>query len=262
MSSDRPPVPLLEFDPAREAFIEPPAWARHVEVPSACVVSWFSDAVARFVADHQGRMLFENRWEDGPHPLYAVEFEGLPLTIAAMPVGAPAAAGLLEQVIANGCRSIVACGGAGALKPELTLGHLVVLSSAIRDEGTSYHYLPPARTVEADPRAVEVLEATLAEHGVPFATGRTWTTDAYYRETPGRIASRRDEECLVVEMEAAALLAVAHFRGVPLVQVVYGGDDLSGVSWDHRDWTTQHDIRDNLVRLAAGAALRLDTTNN
>ena len=261
MSSERALIPLLEFDPTREAFIEPGAWNREVEAPSACVVSWFSDAVERFVAEHRGRVLFENVWEDGPHPLYGVEFQGRPLTVIAMPVGAPAAAGLLEQAIANGCRSFVACGGAGALRPELTPGHLVVLSSAVRDEGTSHHYLPPGRTVDADPRAVAVLEATLAEHGVPFATGRAWTTDAYYRETPGRIANRRDEECLVVDMEAAALLAVAQFRGAPLAQVVYGGDDLSGVSWDHRDWTARHDVRDNLLRLAAVAALRLNATS-
>ena len=92
---------------------------------------------------------------------------------------------------------------------------------------------------------------------VPFIAGRTWTTDAPYRETPGKIAARRQEGCLTVEMEAAALAAVASFRGVPLAQVLYGGDDLSGQSWDHRSWQSQAEVRDNLLDLAATAALRL-----
>lgn len=97
----------------------------------------------------------------------------------------------------------------------------------------------------------------LAEDGVPFVTGRTWTTDVPYRETPAKIAARRAEGCITVEMEAAALAAVARFRGVPLAQVLYGGDDLTGEVWDSRDWTTQSHTRDNLVRLAGTAALRL-----
>ena len=98
---------------------------------------------------------------------------------------------------------------------------------------------------------------TLVEHGIPFITGRTWTTDAFYRETPGKIAARRQEGCVTVEMEAAALAAVAAFRGVPLAQILYGGDDLSGETWDRRSWQTQADVRDNVLELAATAAVRL-----
>lgn len=260
MSSERALIPLLEFDPTREAFIEPGAWNREVEAPSACVVSWFSDAVERFVAEHRGRVLFENVWEDGPHPLYGVEFQGRPLTVIAMPVGAPAAAGLLEQAIANGCRSFVACGGAGALRPELTPGHLVVLSSAVRDEGTSHHYLPPGRTVDADPRAVAVLEAA----------GRA--------RRPFRHRTGLDHRCLLPgdagpdrQPAGRGLPGGGHGGGRaagrgPVPGRAAGAGGLRrrrpvGVSWDHRDWTARHDVRDNLLRLAAVAALRLNATS-
>jgi hypothetical protein len=78
-----------------------------------------------------------------------------------------------------------------------------------------------------------------------------------YRETPAKIASRRAEGCVAVEMEAAALAAVAHFRGVPLGHLLYGGDDLFSAAWDNRSWQTQADVRDNLLSLAASAALQL-----
>jgi len=156
-----------------------------------------------------------------------------------------------------GCRAFVVCGGAGSLRSELTLGHLVVVTSAIRDEGTSYHYLPPSRTIQFDDSARRVLESVLQARGVPFVVGQTWTTDAPYRETPAKIAHRRAEGCLTVEMEAAALAAVASFRNVPLAQIVYCGDDLAGDTWDHRSWQNLSDVREDLFDLAASAAVAL-----
>ena len=84
---------------------------------------------------------------------------------------------------------------------------------------------------------------------------KTWTTDAFYRETPAKVRRRREEGCLTVEMEAAAFFAVAQFRGVPFAQLLYGGDDVSGV-WDFRAWTT-HAVREELFWLAAEACLAL-----
>jgi len=81
---------------------------------------------------------------------------------------------------------------------------MIVVESALRVEGTSHHYLPAGRHVDADPVAVEVLTRLLNERGVAFQTARVWTTDAPYRETPAKIESRREEGCIAVEMEAAA----------------------------------------------------------
>jgi len=97
----------------------------------------------------------------------------------------------------------------------------------------------------------------LEARGVPFRVDKTWTTDAPYRETPQKIARRRAEGCLTVEMEAAALMAVAQFRDVPFAQVLYGGDDLSGAEWDMRAWRSLADVRESLFWLCADACLRL-----
>ncbi|WP_193608408.1 nucleoside phosphorylase [Nocardioides lijunqiniae] len=256
----RPDIPLAEHDPAPRAFIEPSSHVVRRDVPEACVVTFFGDVVDRLVARRGARVMVENRWEDGPHPLLGLEHDGQRLAVLRCGVGAPLAAGLLEEVIATGCRYFVVCGGAGSLHRDLTLGHLVVVSAALRDEGTSFHYLPPARWVEADPDARRTLEAVLESRSVPFVSGPTWTTDAPYRETAGKVAARRDEGCLTVEMEASALAAVARFRGVSLAQVLYCGDDLSGSEWDHRSWQSVADVRDALFDLAATAALALAQT--
>jgi uridine phosphorylase len=137
------------------------------------------------------------------------------------------------------------------------VGHLVVLAAALRDEGASYHYLPAGREVLAHPAGVQALENVLSRQGLPYLVGKTWTTDAPYRETPPKIAARRAEGCRVVEMEAAGLMAVAQFRGVTLGQVVYGGDDLSGADWDHRGWQSKREVREGLFWTAAQACLEL-----
>ena len=164
---------------------------------------------------------------------------------------------MLEEVIALGCAGIVACGGAGALRDDLVLGHAVVVDEAVRDEGTSYHYLAPSRTVTADRHGVEVLEAVLTERGVPFLTGKSWTTDAFYRESGTRIDRRVAEGCLTVEMEASAFMAVARFRGVRFAQLLYAGDSVAGATWDERGWNRAASIREATFRLGLEAAVRL-----
>ena len=250
--------PILEFDPEQEAFIEPARVIRRREVAEACVMCFFQEVIDKVVAEHQARMVVENRWENGPHPIYEIEYENQRLAFFHPGIGGPLAAALLEEAIGFGCRKFIVCGGCGALERGLAVGQLVVVSAALRDEGTSYHYLPAGREVTAHPRGVAALEAALTRRGVPYRVGKTWTTDAPYRETRGKIARRLDEGCITVEMEAASLMAVAEFRGVVLGQVLYGGDDLSGAEWDHRSWQSKQEVRENLFWLAAEACLALE----
>jgi uridine phosphorylase len=137
----------------------------------------------------------------------------------------------------------------------MAVGQVIVLTAAVRDEGVSYHYLPPGREVEPSSSAVAAIEQTLQTAGSDYLLAKTWTTDAIYRETPAKVRQRQAEGCLVVEMEAAALFAVARFRGVTFGQMVYGGDDLSSEIWDHRDWDKQASTRETLFWLAAEACL-------
>jgi uridine phosphorylase len=249
--------PLLEHDPSREALIEPSKVIKPRDVPEHCVICFFKEVIDKVVSEHAAKTATEARWEDGPHAFYEIGFKGRRLAFFHPGIGAPFAAGLLEDAIAFGCRKFIACGGAGVLNKDIAVGHLIVVSSAIRDEGTSFHYLPPAREVIADERGVKALVKTLENHGVPRLLGKTWTTDAPYRETPDLIARRKEEGCLTVDMESAGLMAVAQFRGVPFGQVLYGGDDLSGAEWDNRDWQSRKDVRENLFWLSAEACLTL-----
>jgi uridine phosphorylase len=172
-------------------------------------------------------------------------------------MGAPIAAAHLEELIAFGCRKFIRCDGCGVLAAEIACGDILVPSAAVRDEGTSYHYLPPGREVAVTPKAFASAREVLQRRQVDHRVCKVWTTDAFYRETRERVRRRRAEGCLVVEMEAAAQLAVAQYRGAALGLLLYGGDDVSGESHVPRNWTQQIAIRERLFWLSVEACLQM-----
>ncbi|HYJ61212.1 MAG TPA: nucleoside phosphorylase [Actinomycetota bacterium] len=257
MGDGRADAPILEFDPSATAVIEPNEIIDPIDIPPHVVLCFFQDVIERVVAEHDGRQIDVLVSEIGQNPVYELTYGGERLTVAHPGVGAPLAAAFTEELIARGCTAFVACGGAGALVPELALGHVIVPTAAVRDEGTSYHYLPAARTVEPSAAAVAAIVAALERHHVPHVEGTTWTIDALYRETRAKVDARVAEGCLTVEMEAAAFFAVARFRRVTFGQLLYAGDDLSGDAWDQRGWDDHAEGRELLFRLAAEAVLAL-----
>lgn len=249
--ASRDDLPLLEFDPDLAAVVEPGVWHPKGGVPERCVYCFFPEVVEE--VGKRGRVAVGFRSEIGKHLVYEIEHKGVQLAVMHAGIGAPAAVFLFEDLIARGCTTLVACGGAGALLDH-PLGHPIVVSGAVRDEGTSFHYLPAEREIAADPAGVSVLSQVLEGRDLPYEVGKTWTTDAPYRETRGKIARRREEGCVTVEMEAAALIAVARFRGVRFAQVIYAGDSLASEVYDHRGWNKHLSIRENLFWIAADAA--------
>ena len=248
--------PILEFDSAEAALIEPRHVMKPIDVPEHAVACFFQDVLSTLMQHHHARII-KQRSEIGRHPVYEVDIDGKRLVVFHPGVGAPLAAAFLEEVIALGCRKFIACGGAGVLDSSVAMGHAIVPTAAIREEGTSYQYLPPGREVSADPQGVAALEAVLKSYQVKYLLAKTWTTDAIYRETPAKVQRRRAEGCLTVEMEAAAFFAVAQFRNVQCAQLLYSGDDVGGSEWDHRHWDKQTSVREKLFWLAAEACLLL-----
>lgn len=146
-------------------------------------------------------------------------------------VGAPAAAVMLEELIAWGVKEFISIGFAGSLREDIPPGTLVVCDGAFRDEGTSYHYLGSNVSVHPEPRLTEALENSLKRAGLTYAKGPTWTTDAIYRETKSEVQYFRDQGALVADMEAAALFAVAQYRNVSIASCFSVSDTLAYLEW-------------------------------
>jgi uridine phosphorylase len=249
--------PILEFDGERQSILEPAELIQEMDVPEHCVICFFAEVIQWLIEEKEARFLANSKSEMGYHPLYEIDYQGNRLAFFHPGIGAPLAAALLEEAIARGCRKFIAVGGCGVLDKNIAVGHLLLPVSALRDEGMSYHYLPPSREVEADLVAMAAIEGVLQGHGIEYLRTKTWTTDAIYRETENKAKAYLEEGCLAVEMETAAFYAVAQFREVRLGQILYGGDAVIPNEWDGRVWTSRKDIRRDLFWLAAEAVFEI-----
>lgn len=171
----------------------------------------------------------EDRWID--NKLYTFSIGGTSVNIRKFDWGAPAAVHNLELLIAAGAKYFIIFGGAGALQEDLEPGDLIVVRRAIRDEGTSYHYLPPSRTIEGSRLVLECLKRACEQLGARFRVGDVWTTDAFFRESRRLVERYKSWGVLACEMEAAALYAVSRFRGASTGLLLYVSDSVAGPSW-------------------------------
>jgi uridine phosphorylase len=245
--------PILEFDPDQSAILNPQIYGMDSPMPTKGVMCFFADVIENLKSQGRLRRIGEVNCELGKLPVFECESGKDKVFVLQAGLGAPFSAGLLDEMIARGANRVVVCGGCGVLNKEIAVGHLIILNSAIRDEGTSYHYLPPGREIQSSPTITADIEQVVKQHNLPYLVGKTWTTDAIFRETKAKRDIRIKEGCLVVEMEAAALFAVAQFRGIEIGQIVYGGDLVVPEGWDHRDWYKRKDIRETLFWLAVEA---------
>lgn len=157
--------------------------------------------------------------------------EGRAFSMLASPIGAPVAVMLLEQLIALGARRFLYLGFCGALDPTLTIGDLFIPQQAIREEGTSYHYLPAGIEPAAAPAMNGVLQTEVARQDLRAKQGRLWTTDAPYRETAEKIAGFQAAGVQAVDMEMAALLSVAAYRSCEVAALLVVSDECYHPTW-------------------------------
>ena len=256
MSEDRD-LPLFENDLHEPGVIEANLLHREARLEPVAVLCFFNDLLRHLAERGVLTPRYTLRSEIGLNHVYEVQVDGRRVNVLHPGVGAPLAVGFAEEAAALGVSTFVACGGAGALDPSFDVGHVMVVESALRDEGTSAHYAPPSRVIAAQELGVAVTHGVLDELGVEHLIGRAWTTDAMFRETPSRVARRVAEGCHMVDMEASALIAFARYRGLRLAHVLYAGDMVAGEEWDSRHWDRANSVRENLFWATTRVAVAL-----
>ena len=239
--SEYPLIPLLNHpleEPSvftAENLMDDVRRARRIpdgELPALCVLEFDGDLTDWLVARGIARVF--PSWPCFHTMMYAVELEGVLCGIVPRTIGGPYAVLVAEQLAAAGARLIVGLTSAGRVSADLPLPCLVVATAAIRDEGTSLHYLPGDRQVACPTAVVPFLERELAATGWTVRCGTVWTTDAPYRETQSQLQFWANEGVLAVEMQAASLFAFGAARGVAtgVVAMVSNAVDHSGQQFD------------------------------
>ena len=223
-------------------------------IPKVCVLDFDGDLTDWLAANGKSRR--NDSWACFHTSMDEVEFDGLRAGIVARAIGGPYSVLIAEQMLVSGAEVIVGLTSAGRVSSALPLPSLVVPTRALRDEGTSLHYLPPARFVDAPAELAKVMVEELADAGLPVVEGPVWTTDAPYRETTTQLQQHSREGLLAVEMQAASLFALAAVRkaNIGVVAHVTNAVDNSGEDFDKGEDDLSYRILEKIVR--AGYRLR------
>ncbi|MGD0499659.1 MAG: nucleoside phosphorylase [Bryobacteraceae bacterium] len=219
-------------------------------VPPVCILEFDGDLTDWLVREGVAKPF--RPWACFHTSMFAMDLEGVTCGIIARTIGGPYAVLIAEQLQAAGAKLIIGLTSAGRVSPDLPLPCLVVATSAIRDEGTSYHYLPPASEVACKSAATLLLARELVSTGWAIRPGKVWTTDAPYRETRVELQKWAREGVLAVEMQTASLFAfgIARQASVASVAMVSNAVDHAGEQFD----TGSHDDGLRILKGIARAA--------
>ena len=188
-------------------------------IPKVCVLEFDGDLTDWLVSTGVARPL--KSWACFHTTMFSLEVDGQNVGLVPRTIGGPYTVLIAEQMAVSGARVVLGLTSAGRVSSNMPVPGLVVVTSAIRDEGTSYHYLPPGEAVDASPELARLLESELKGQPLPAISGRVWTTDAPYRETAEQLVKHAKAGALAVEMQAASLLAFSAARRFPVGVVAH-----------------------------------------
>lgn len=181
-------------------------------------------------------------------PIYAFEYKGELIGVYLAPMGSVLCAGnIAECAYITGATKFVMFGSCGTLDKEATKGKFVIPTEAYRDEGTSYHFMPPSDFVKIN--NADKVEAVFKKLNIPYVKGKTWTTDGFLMETVNKVKKRKEEGCIVVEMELAACQAVANHFKLELYDFLQPGDVLIEGDYDN---SLLHSANHDLIKFEIG----------
>lgn len=226
---------LEEFDETLTSTFDPYEVENVIEgFPKIGVTCFSKKLFDQLVERFHGEQIAENSNGNGRLPVYKINYEGEELALFMSRVGAPACIVQYEELFAMGLEKVVVFGTCGVLSKDIEDLAIIIPTSAIRDEGTSYHYMKASREVETNPKYMDDFIKLLEEHEYSYVKGKTWTTDAPYRETRNKVMNRKNEGCVCVDMECSAIFALAKFRNKDVFQFFYAADNLDSAKWDKR----------------------------
>jgi uridine phosphorylase len=200
-----------------------------VALPRVCLLDPDGDILRQLHTE--GRAHRHRGWVCYHTEMWVFDLDGQDVGIVGCAVGASFAVLVAEQMFASGCELLISITSSGQITPQGTPPHFILIDRALRDEGTSYHYLPPADWSAAPRRLLSRLEGLFGD-GPRVLTGATWTTDAPFRETEAAIEAARARGILAVEMEAAALYAFAQARGRSVICLAHVTNRMGTVEGD------------------------------
>lgn len=229
---------LNEFDPTETAIINPTDVQKPIKYIPKIAIACYPLKIYKTIIDRYGKdgceVISTIKTSNGIQLVYKITYRDRCFVLALAYVGASPSVGLLEELFAMGVETVVVFGTCGVLDRTIERNTIIIPTSAVRCEGTSYHYVEPSDEIEVNAGYVDKLENLLVKMNLEHVKGKVWTTDAFYRETRKKADEHRKQGCICVDMECSANAAVAKFRKKRLIQFLYATDSLDAEKWDIR----------------------------
>ena len=200
------------------------------QLPTICILDPDGDILRNLLATN--RATINPYWACYHTELFNFKYEGIEFGIIGCAVGAPFAVLIAEELFASGCQLLISVTSSGLILPKQKPPFFVLIERAMRDEGTSYHYIPPSDFSYINSELLAMLEDTFSELTIPVSRGATWTTDAPFRETATAIEQAKSLGILAVEMEASALYAFAQARHKAVICFAHVTNQMGNVEED------------------------------
>lgn len=251
---------LEEFDECMSSTVEPFEVVNVIPgFPKLGITCFSKELMDRYIEIFSGEKISEIGTANGKIPVYKVKYKNIEIALFMSRVGAPACTCSYEEVLAMGLEKLIMFGTCGVLDSKIDDLAIIIPTSAVRDEGTSYHYIKSSDEIKVNEKYKSEFEEILKNNNIPYVQGKVWTTDAPYRETRGKMLKRKSEGCICVDMECSAMSAVTKFRKKELFQFFYAADNLDSAKWDQRSLDDNYKLseKEKIIYLALELAVKM-----
>lgn len=215
----------------------------------------YNDVIQKFKCEEVGYISGANI----ERKVYKLKYKDTEITFFMAGVSGPWIAADIEELHAQGVETVIIFGNCGVLDKNIEDCSIIIPTKAFRDEGTSYHYAPDSETIDLNPKYIDEFIKILKEYNFDYTKGYTWTTDAFYRETPEKIKYFKENGCVCVEMEGSVIAAVCNRKNMDYFTFYYAGDNLDSTEWDERSLSglVEIDKKKEVMILALELAAKL-----
>lgn len=220
---------MIKFDPDKNALFNPPN-LNLIGSPTKALMVFDDEIWEDYIQKQDDIEIFPAKNNKGRvfNNFLIYKYNQEDILLMYPTTGAAGSALDMELLIASGINKIVSFGTCGAMVKSIAKNTIVIANSAFREEGVSYHYLPPSDEIAQDDNSIKIMNKIFSDKEMPFLNGKIWTTDAVYRETIGKLQSMKNNGCVAVDMELASLIAVAQFRNIKFASFLITDDNIDG----------------------------------
>ncbi|MCI5996908.1 MAG: nucleoside phosphorylase [Parvimonas sp.] len=228
---------FIKFDEDKNAIINPSVFAEKNNTkikncPKTMITCFSKKLIDYAVEKYNAKEITKIGGANGKRPVYLIETYGKSIGLFMSSVGAPCCVGDYEDLFEIGVENIVVFGTCGVLENSIKENSIIIPTSAVREEGTSFHYVEPSEEIDVNINTFEKMKEFFSKFN--YTSGKVWTTDAIYRETLGKFQYMKEKGCICVDMECSAVSAVSKFRNKRVAQFFYAADNLDNENYDLR----------------------------